>query len=543
MSDQTDTPQPLGFWKIAEADPDRLAVVDPDYSETTAGELYDLSNQIVHGLRHLGLKAGDQVTTLLPNSVEQLAVCLAAYQAGLYVTTVNWHLAGPEIAYILDDSETQVLIVSDRFTDEAQRAIAETDVPHRFSVSDSSSAPDGSAAEPLPNCLPFANLTADQPTTRPDDLTTGSFMFYTSGTTGRPKGVRRDLPGIHPDESAANSGGLFMLLGIDPHQDNVHITQAPLYHTAVNVWATTSLHMGHSVVLMDRWTPEGALERIDRYKVTQSHMVPTMFHRLLQLPDEVKAKYDVSSLRRMIHAAAPCPPETKLRMLDWWGDSIWEYYAATEGGGTYVGPQEWRQHPGTVGKPWPGSEVIVVDEDGNELPTGQSGTIYMKMPNMTFSYYKDKDKTAKARLGDFFTVGDVGYFNDEGYLFLNDRSTDMIIVGGVNIYPAEIEGALLQSPLVGDAAVFGIPNPDMGEEIKAVVELSAGAAGADGSGAGTMSEDQAREQIMAHLRDQIAKQKWPHSLDFIDEMPRDPNGKLYKRRLRDPYWEGQQQKI
>ncbi len=537
MTDQTDPPQPLGFWKIAEADPDRLAVVDPDYSETTAGELYALSNQIVHGLRQLGLKAGDQVTTLLPNSVEQLAVCLAAYQAGLYVTTVNWHLAGPEIAYILDDSETQVLIVSDRFTDEAQRAIAETDVPHRFSVSD------GSSAEPLPGCLPFAHLIADQPTTRPDDLTTGSFMFYTSGTTGRPKGVRRDLPGVHPDESAAGSGGLFMLLGIDPHQDNVHITQAPLYHTAVNVWATTSLHMGHSVVLMDRWTPEGALERIDRCKVTQSHMVPTMFHRLLQLPDDIKAKYDVSSLRRMIHAAAPCPPETKLRMLDWWGDSIWEYYAATEGGGTYVGPQEWRQHPGTVGKPWPGSEVIVVDDDGNELPAGQSGTIYMKMPNMTFSYYKDKDKTAKARLGDFFTVGDVGYFNDEGYLFLNDRSTDMIIVGGVNIYPAEIEGALLQSPLVGDAAVFGIPNPDMGEEIKAVVELSAGAAGADGSAAGALTEDQAREQIMAHLRDQIAKQKWPHSLDFIDEMPRDPNGKLYKRRLRDPYWEGQQQKI
>ena len=518
----TDVSDIAGFWKIAEANRDWLAVVDPDYNETTAGELYDLTNQITHGLRALGLKEGDQVTTLLPNSLEQLAVCLAAYQSGFYVTTVNWHLAGPEIAYILTDSETKVLFVSDRFTGEAERAIAEAKVEHLFSVGQ------------VKGCRPFAELIADQPTSRPDNLVTGSTMFYTSGTTGRPKGVRRNLPDQHPDESAATSGGLFLLLGIEPHNNNVHITQAPLYHTAVNVWATTSLNMGHTVVLMDRWTPEGALERIDRYKVTQSHMVPTMFHRLLQLPDEVKAKYDVSSLRRMIHAAAPCPKETKLKMLDWWGDSIWEYYAATEGGGTYVSPQEWRQHPGTVGKPWPGAEVIVVDDDGNELPAGESGTIYMKMPGPSFSYYKDKEKTSKARLGDFFTVGDVGYFNEEGYLFLNDRSSDMIIVGGVNIYPAEIEAALLQSPLVGDAAVFGIPNPDMGEEIKAVVELVADPG---------VSQDEAREQIMEHLRDQIAKQKWPHSLDFTEEMPRDPNGKLYKRRLRDPYWEGHEKSI
>lgn len=512
----------LGFWKIAEADPDRLAVVDPEYNETTAGELYDLTNQIVHGLRELGLKSGDQVTTVLPNCLEQLAVCLAAYQAGFYVTTVNWHLAGPEIAYILTDSETKSLIVSDQFTKEVERAMAEANVANTFSIGE------------VAGCRPFAELTANQPTERPDNLTVGSFMFYTSGTTGRPKGVRRALLDMHPDEAASSSGGLFFLLGIQAHEDNVHITQAPLYHTAVNVWATTSLHMGHSVVLMDRWTPEGALERIDRCKVTQSHMVPTMFHRLLQLPEEVKDKYDVSSLRRMIHAAAPCPKETKMKMLEWWGDSIWEYYAATEGGGTYVSPQEWRQHPGTVGKPWPGSKVIVVDEAGDELPPGQSGTIYMQMEGQKFAYYKDEDKTSKARLGDFFTVGDVGYFNEDGYLFLNDRSTDMIIVGGVNIYPAEIEGALLQCPLVGDAAVFGIPNVDTGEEIKAVVELGE---------AVEVSQDEAREQIMEHLRDRIAKQKWPRSLDFTDEMPRDPNGKLYKRRLRDPYWADAKQKI
>ena len=511
----------IGFWKISEADPDRVAVVDPDYRETTFGELYELTNRLVHGWRRDGLQQGDQVTTVLPNCVEQLAVCLAAFQGGFYVTTINWHLAGPEIAYIINDSATKVLVVHELFSEQAARALEEIDVPNRYSI--------GS----VEGLRTFAELIDGVPGTRPDDLATGSYMFYTSGTTGRPKGVRRDLPGTQPDEMAARSGGLLLLFGTQPHDDNVHITQAPLYHTAVNNWTTTSLHLGHTVVLMDRWTPEAALERIDRCSVTHSHMVPTMFHRLLALPDDVKDKYDVSSLRRMIHAAAPCPVETKWKMLDWWGDCIWEYYAATEGGGTYVSPEEWRAHPGTVGRPWPMSEVIVVNDDGEELPTGESGTIYMKMAGSEFEYYRDDEKTAKARLRDFFTVGDVGYFDEDGFLYLNDRATDMIIVGGVNVYPAEVEGALHQCDIVADVAVFGIPNPDSGEEIKAVIELAEGVPG----------DDAARGQIMGFLRDQIAKQKWPHSIDFTEEMPRDPNGKLYKRRLRDPYWEGQTKAI
>jgi long-chain acyl-CoA synthetase len=352
-------------------------------------------------------------------------------------------------------------------------------------------------------------------------------MFYTSGTTGRPKGVRRPLNPAHPDESA--SGGLLYLFGTKPHDDNVQITQAPLYHTAVNNWTTMSLHLGHSIVLMDKWDAEGALERIERYKVTSSHMVPTMFNRMLQLPEEVRNKYDVSSTRYMVHAAAPCPVETKKKMIEWWGDSIWEYYAATEGGGTYVGAAEWMTKPGTVGKPWPISEIIVVDEDGNRLPPFESGTVYMKMGGgQQFEYKGDEEKTQKARLDDFFTVGDVGYLDDDGFLFLNDRANDMIIVGGLNIYPAEIEGALIQHDAVGDVAVFGIPNPDVGEEIKAVVELREG----------WEPTDETTETIMAWLREQIARQKLPRSIDYTTEMPRDPNGKLYKRRLRDPYWEG-----
>ncbi len=508
----------MGFWKIAEADPDHIAIIDPDYREMTFGELAELTNRISKGLRECGLGVGDQVTTVLPNCFEQVAVCLAASQIGCFLTTVNWHLVGPEISYIVNDSETKALIVHERFGDEAERVLEDCVTPekNRFSVG----AVDG--------FRPFAELIEGQDGSRPDDLTSGSFMFYTSGTTGRPKGVKRGLSGAHPDEASASAGGLFMLFGTMPHDGNVEITQAPMYHTAVNNWTTMALHVGHTVVLMDRWTPEDALERIERCKVTHSHMVPTMFNRLLQLPQEVRDRYDVSSLRSMVHAAAPCPVETKRKMIEWWGDTIWEYYAATEGGGTYVSAAEWTEKPGTVGKPWPGAEVIVVDDDGNPLPPYESGTVYMKMPGNTFEYKGDDEKTQRSRLRGFFTVGDVGYMDDDGFLYLNDRANDMIIVGGVNIYPAEIEGALVQHEAVGDVAVFGVPNPDTGEEIKAVVELREG----------WEPTDETSATIMSWLQTQVATRKLPRSVDATTEMPRDPNGKLYKRRLRDRYWEG-----
>jgi long-chain acyl-CoA synthetase len=348
-------------------------------------------------------------------------------------------------------------------------------------------------------------------------------MNYTSGTTGRPCGIRRPLSGKRPEE--AYLGGF---LGIRPHDGNVHLVCSPLYHTADLQFAGASLHIGHRLVLMDKWTPEEMLRLIDTHKCTHTHMVPTQFHRLLALPDDVRARYDVSSLRHAIHGAAPCPDHVKRAMIEWWGPCVEEYYAASEGGGAFATAEDWLKKPGTVGKAWPISELAVFDENGERLPPGRLGTVYMKMNTGGFSYHKDESKTRKNRVGDFFTVGDLGFLDEDGYLFLRDRKIDLIISGGVNIYPAEIESVLLGHPAVADAAVFGIPHDDWGEEIKAVVEPAPG----------HEPGPRLAAAILDHCAGRLAPYKRPRTVDFTAEMPRDPNGKLYKRRLREPYWEG-----
>jgi long-chain acyl-CoA synthetase len=507
----------LGFWNIAAAHPDRVALVDPDHVEHTNAELLASCNQVVHGLRALGFQEGDVLSILMPNCAEFLEVLLAIQQAGFYIVPINYHLVGPEMAYIINDSGSKAFIAHASFADEAKRAAAEIGLPAeaRFSIGE------------IEGFRPYAELKAGQPTTLPEGRKTGTLMNYTSGTTGKPKGVKRPLPDMDPDTMAELGTFLHMLFGIENFADNVHLTVAPLYHTAVGQFTQNALHAGHKVVLMDRWTPEGTLERIQRYKVTTSHMVPTMFHRMLQLPEEQRASYDVSSLRTMIHSAAPCPVPTKQKMLEWWGPVVWEYYAATEGGGTTASPQDWLKKPGTVGNAWPNSEVIVLDDDGNELPPGQIGTVWMKMGDRTFEYHGDPEKTKKSwNDRGFFTVGDAGEMDEDGFLFLRDRKIDMIIAGGVNIYPAEIESVLLQHPKVGDAAVFGIPHPDLGEEIKAVVQPVEGVE----AGPELLAE------LVAYCAENIAKYKNPRTIDFLDQLPRDPNGKLYKRKLRDPYW-------
>jgi len=513
----------LGFWNLARRDPQALALVDPDGREWTRGELLAAANRIVHGLRALGLGRGDCVAAVLPNSAEMIQLYLAVTQAGMYLSPINHHLTAPEIAYIVGDSEAKAFFGAERFAAACRGAAEELGFPARARF----------ALGRVEGFRPFSELLAGQPDTLPADRFAGQVMNYTSGTTGRPKGVRRALPPIDPDTMAALGGGFLGLFEVKPEDGNVHLCGSPLYHTAVLVFAGSSLHLGHSVVLMDRWTPEDTLRLIERHRVTTSHMVPTQFHRLLALPEEVRGRYDVSSTRAMVHAAAPCPVDVKQRMLAWWGDSIWEYYAATEGGGTVVRPAEWRERPGTVGRAWTGSEVRVLDEQGKDAPIGTPGTVYMKLGAANFEYKGDRKKTEESRREGFFTVGDIGYLDPEGFLFLCDRKNDMIISGGVNIYPAEIESVLLAHPKVGDAAVFGIPHADWGEEVKAVIEPAAGVAGDDGL----------RDEILGFCADRLARYKTPRTIDFIAEMPRDPNGKLYKRKLRDPYWAGRERQI
>jgi len=518
-----DAPE-LGFWKIAEANPDHLALVTPDEEEIRAGELLAKVNQLTHGFRELGLQPGDAVAMLLPNCAEVFELFLALGQAGIYLIPIKWHLVGPEIAYIVQDCEAKAFVVDARFADTATAAADEIGFPAegRFSVGGT-----------IPSFRAYEELTDGQPTTTPADRTAGLVMNYTSGTTGRPKGVRRALPGVDPETAGGGFGGMLYLFGVQPFDDNVHIIGSPLYHTAVLVFGGASIHIGHTVVVMDKWTPEGMLDLIDKYEVTTTHMVPTQFVRLLGLPEAVRAKYDVSSTRHMIHAAAPCPPQIKRQMIEWWGNSIDEYYAASEGGGTYVTAEEWMLKPGTVGKKWPFSEVVILDDDGTELGAGQVGTVYFHMPSGNFEYFKDEEKTKNSRSGKFFTVGDAGYMDEEGWLFLSDRKIDMIISGGANIYPAEIESELIMHPKVADVAVFGIPNDDWGEEVKAVIEPVEGATGGP----------ELEAEIMAYCEERLAKFKRPKTIDFTTDMPRDPNGKLYKRKLRDPYWEGRERSI
>lgn len=505
----------LGLWNIAEAEPERIAMVDPAGREVTYRELSTLANRYATGLRALGLTSGDVLVTMLHNCVEMVAAYFAAYQSGLYIVAVNWHLTGPEVGYILRDSEAKAFIASDRFAATALAAADDAELPAaaRFSVGDI----DG---------FKSVSWLGAGGTGRPTDRGTGAPMLYTSGTTGRPKGVRRPLTGADPDVIPQHSTAFFGLFGLAPYDEHVHICGSPLYHTAVLNFATISIQLGHMLVLMDRWDAEDMLRLIEKHRVTHSHMVPTQFHRLLALPEEVRAKYDVSSLRSMVHGAAPCPEETKRRMLEWWGPTVTEYYAATEGGGTVISGAEWLRKPGSVGKAWPWSVIKVLSEaDGSELPPGEAGLVYMQMGGSSFEYHHDKAKTDEARVGNLFTVGDIGHLDEDGYLYLHDRRSDLILSGGVNIYPAEIENVLVTHPKVADVAVFGIPHADWGQEVKAVVQPADGIEG----------DADLTAELLAFAATQLAKYKMPRTIDYLPELPRDPNGKLYKRKLRDRY--------
>jgi long-chain acyl-CoA synthetase len=510
------------FWPAAEREPERLALVEPDGRTWSAGALAARCNQGVHGLRARGLAHGDAVAVLLPNGEPLVATLLAVMQAGWHWVPLNTSLTADEAAWILADSGARAFVAHERYAEVAKAAADAAGVPAGARL----------AVGAIPGFAPFDDVLAGQPPSRPGDRLAGQFMQYTSGTTGRPKAVERATPALDPDRMAELLAPNLARYDLAPGGAHVHLVTSPMYHMAPLSFGYFSLHFGHPVVLMDRFDAEAALAAIERHRVTTTHMVPTQLHRLMLLPEATRRRYDVSSLFRVMHAAAPCPPELKRRLLEWWGPILIEYYGASEGGGTLVRADEWLARPGTVGRPWPGAGVRVLDDEGKDLPPGQVGTVYLKL-TMEFAYKGDPEKTRAARRGEWFTVGDMGWLDDEGWLFLSDRKIDMIISGGVNVYPAEVEAALLAHPAVGDAAVFGVPNEEWGEEVKAVVEPAPGRAG----------DDALREELLAHCRARLAGYKCPRTLDFTSALPRDANGKLYKRKLRGPYWAGRERSI
>jgi len=510
------------FWVAAAREPDRLALVEPGGRRWTAGALAARCHQLVHGLRARGLRHGDAVAVLLPNGEPLVTTLLAVMQAGWHWVPINTSLTASEAAWILADSGARAFVAHERYAEVAASAADAAGLPEAARV----------AAGAISGFASFEAVVAGQPTARPGERLAGQFMQYTSGTTGRPKAVQRPTPALDPDQMAALLAPNLARYDVVPGGDHVHLVTSPMYHMAPLSFGYFSLHFGHPVVLMDRFDAEQALATIERHRVTTTHMVPTQLHRLMLLPEATRRRYDVSSLRHVMHAAAPCPAELKHKLIEWWGPVVYEYYGASEGGGTMVRAAEWLERPGTVGRPWPGAGVRVLDDGGTDLPPGEVGTVYLKLM-MDFAYKGDPEKTQASRRGEWFTVGDMGWLDADGYLFLSDRKIDMIITGGVNVYPAEIEAALLAHHEVGDAAAFGVPSEEWGEEVKAVVEPAPGA----------RAGDALRERLLAHCRARLAGYKCPRSLDFTTALPRDPNGKLYKRKLRDPYWVGRERRI
>jgi len=508
----------------ASTTPDKVATIMAQSGETiTYGELNDRSIRLSNALRSHGLVKGDVVALFMENNLRYHEVYWATVRSGMYLCAVNKHLTADEAAYIINDSEAKAVVTS------AALGSVAVDVVDQIPDCGVRLAVDGivDGYESYETVLDAASNTANS------DEPLGDFMNYSSGTTGRPKGIKRPLSGRSFDEPSNLDQLVASLYKVDP--DTIYLSPAPLYHSAPLAFTAATHSLGGTNVIMERFDPIESLRLIEKHRITHSQWVPTMFIRMLKLDESDRLGHDLSSHKVAIHAAAPCPVQVKHQMIDWWGPIIWEYYGGTElNGMTVCNSEQWLAHPGTVGTPILGT-LHVCDDDGNELPDGQPGVVYFERDEMPFEYHNDPDKTlaSKHPQHEFWTkLGDVGYV-EEGFLFLTDRESFMIISGGVNIYPQEIEDAIVMHPLVADVAVFGVPNDDLGEEVKAVVQLAEGAAGSDNT----------RAAITAHAKELLAGYKVPRSIDFTDEMPRLETGKLYKRLLRDRYWGNKDSKI
>ena len=505
--------------------PQQPALIMAQSGETvTYAELERRSNRLAHLLRAAGLGRLDHYAIFMENNARYLECCSAGERAGLYYTCVNSYLTPDEVAYILDNSESKILITSMAKREIALKAMAQCPRIERCLVVNGPG--DGGRVVNLDAAV------SEFPDTPIAEESLGTALLYSSGTTGRPKGILRPLPTNPPAQALP----IFdFLMGIWRFRENmIYLSPAPLYHAAPLLGVAGTIRMGGTALIMEHFDPEQFLALVERYRVTHSQLVPTMFSRMLKLPDEVRRRYDVASQEIAIHAAAPCPVPVKEQMIEWWGPIIFEYYGATEGHGlTACDSAEWLAHRGTVGRVLLG-ELHVLDEDMQPVPSGTPGTLWFKTAS-EFEYFKDPDKTKEARSqdGTMSTVGDVGYVDEDGYIYLTDRRTFMIISGGVNVYPQECENLLITHPEVADAAVFGVPNADLGEEVKAVVQLMPG-----------ISRTAAlAEELIAFCRQHLAHIKCPRSIDFEEELPRLPTGKLYKRLLRDRYWGERESRI
>ena len=497
--------------------PDAVQVIDPDGRTRTWGEVNAAANRIVRMLRARGLGPGAAIALVCGNRGEYVEVLAAALRGGYRLTPINWRLAAPELAYIIDNCEARALFAE---ADVAAAVTAAADCP-LLSVKIAI----GGA---VPGFLPYGAALAEHDGADIPDPTAGFTMLYTSGTTGRPKGVYR--PGavshavVNAHRTAAYRPGR-----------SVQLCAGPAYHAAPLAFdVRAAMTYGASLVFLRKWESEGALAAIAEHGVSHAHLVPIMFQRLLALPAEVKAKHDLTSLCWVIHGAAPCPPEIKYAMLDWLGPIVHEYYSSSEGGaGFFITAQEWLRKPGAVGKRPIAPRSRILDEDGRELPNGEAGLVFHELPPTGMSYFKDPEKTAAAQRDGFFTIGDIGYFDADDYLYLTGRSAEIIISGGVNIYPQEIDNTLLAHPAVVDCSTVGVPDAEWGESVKAVVQLRPGWA----------PTPELAAEIMAFARKTLAGFKAPRSLDFADELPRTESGKILRREVRARYWAGRERQI
>jgi long-chain acyl-CoA synthetase len=491
----------------AQQHPERSAIESKFGSRTFKG-LNERANQLAHALRRAGLGEGDAIAIVCGNRPEFGEAVHAALRIGLRFTPVNWHLTAKEMAYIIHDCDAKAILGDVRFGEPLLRALPECpNVTTPLAV--------GGMVQGF---LDFEAVISAESGADVAEPVIGGMMLYTAGTTGHPKGVYRN-----PKEKRAVNTMDYLEFGAKFNRD---LCTGPLYHTApLSVSLLKFLSNGWGTVLMDKWDAEETLRLIERYGITHSHMVPTMFHRLLALPADVKQKYDISSMHFVMHGAAFCPVHVKQKMMDWFGPVLYEYYGATEGSGSFVRPEEWLQRPGTVGMPYlPGTKIL--DEAGNELPPGEIGYVYLATPpSGAFQYYKDDAKTGSAYTPDRknYTFGDIGYLDEEGWLFLTDRRSDLIVSGGANIYPAEVDAALLAHPLVADACTVGIPNEEWGEEVFAAIELKPGA---------TPSPALA-DEIRAFCGEHLAKFKCPRRIEFRDQLPRTDAGKILRRKVRE----------